>query len=150
MGRVFPLQHRPGFQHVGQPGGDVADLVARRLLVPREDLLIHQRAGGFGQRQRVGEHIGGGFGAVGEAQQPVGGDAERTRAFAHHLRIGQARARTLQKLRHGRAIHPDGPGERALAAPAQAHGFLQARAEQGRTEAFVDFFRHLLIKIPVA
>ena len=39
---VFPFHHSAGFQNIGQGRGHMADLVARRLLVPAKDRLVDQ------------------------------------------------------------------------------------------------------------
>ena len=61
---VFPFQHRMGFQHVGQGGRHVANLVARGLAVPFEDLFIDQRAGRLGEGKRAPRQFGPAQGAV--------------------------------------------------------------------------------------
>ena len=119
---IFPFQHFMGLEHVRQARRDVADLEAGGLLVPAEDLFIDKGAGGLGHGHGIGEDVGGGFGPVGEAEKPIGGDPERAGAFAHHLRVGQACAGALEQLRDGGAIHAHGPGEGALIGAAILHG----------------------------
>ena len=147
VGGVFPFEHGAGLEHVGHAGGDVADLVARGLLVPAEDLFVDQRAGRLGEREGVGDDVGGGFGAVGEAQEPVGGDAEGGGAFAHHLRVGQAGACALDELGYGRAVDAHRPGEARLSGAAVAHRLGDAAAKEGGAVALVDDFPHMVINI---
>ena len=72
----------------------MADFVACGLFVPLKDLFINHRAWGFCERERVGQKGCCGLWAVRQGQEPVSGDAKRGGTFAHHLRIGQARALT--------------------------------------------------------
>ncbi len=70
----------------------MADFVTLGLLVPCEDLLIHQGAWRFGHRKRRGQQVRRAFGALGQGEQPIGGDFQRRGARANHMGIRQARA----------------------------------------------------------
>lgn len=64
--------------------------------------------------------------------------------------IGQPRPRIGQKLRYGRAIHPDGAGERALAETAVAERAVEAQAKLLGAQAFVHNINHVMNFITIA
>ncbi len=111
---VFPTQHVAGFQNVGQGGRHVADFITRRLAVPFGDLLIRRGPRRLGYRKCGVQNISGAFGAICQAQQPVGTDPKRAGAFGNHLRIRQPCVAARQKLRNGRAINANRAGKFAL------------------------------------
>jgi hypothetical protein len=144
LGFVFPFHHRAGLQHVGQGRRDVADLVARRLLVPGEDAFVDQGARGFGQGERGGEEVGDRFRPAREAQKPVGADAKRAGAVGRKLGVRHPGA-VLQKGRDRRTVDAGLPGKFRLADFPRRHRLGQTGAELGSAVAFVDFFHHSMI-----
>lgn len=146
LGLVLPAQHRAGLQHVGQRRRNMADLVARRLLVPAEDRLVDERARRLGHRERGGEEFRKPLRPFGEAEQPVGGDSERGGAFRDELRVRQPRALPGQELRDGRAVHARIAREPALRHALLGHGARQPVAEKAGAVALVHNTFHTMIK----
>ena len=126
-------------EKVGQTGGDVADLVARCFTVPVVNLVVDERAGGGGKRHRFRKQGGRLFGVLGEAEEPVGRDPERGRAFRDDLGIGKPHCVGRYELRDGRTVDPDRAGQGALAQSCLAHCARQAAAEAGCAISFVGF-----------
>ncbi len=139
---VFPAQHLARLEHIGKGRGHMADLVARRLLVPAEDGLVDQGARCLGHGQRGRQEVGEPLGPLGEPEEPVGRNAERGRAFRHDLGIRQPCALVGQKLRDGRPVDTHRAREAALRHPPVRHGLRQTVPEQAGAGAFVDICTH--------
>lgn len=125
----------------------MADLVARGLAVPGKDLVVDQGARRLGQAEGCGQQVGGPFGPVRQAQQPVGRHPQRGRGLGRQLGAGHPGRPLGQHLAEGGAVHPGGAGQRALRQAAVGHGLTQALAEQVGAVAAVGHRQHLLISV---